>query len=221
MSTTSSVLTDDTLLSRIDRAVLRVEAALNLGSGIVIFALVVLAIANVLMRKLLNAPVPGYIDWTEQFMAVFAFLGLAYVQREGGHIRMDLLVGSLRGRILWLFEFLSVIFMLLVTTALIYGTWFHFLRSFSFESPNWSTDSSIDISLPLWPAKLAVPVALALLWVRLAIQLWAYGRGLRTGADDIVAVPLPEDPATQATKEAATVGAVGADDAPDGGPRHG
>ncbi|MFO6463769.1 TRAP transporter small permease subunit [Jannaschia sp. KMU-145] len=211
MSTTSSVLTDDTLLSRIDRAVLRVESVLNLGSGIVIFALVVLAIANVLLRKLLNAPVPGYIDWTEQFMAVFAFLGLAYVQREGGHIRMDLLVGSLRGRILWLFEFLSVIFMLLVTTALIYGTWFHFLRSFDFGAPNWSTDSSIDISLPLWPAKLAVPVALVLLWVRLAIQIWAYGRGLRTGGDDIVAVPLPEDPAQQATKEAATVGAVSGD----------
>lgn len=188
---------------------LRFEAFLNLLSGIVIFMLVGLAIYNVLARKFLNAPVPGYVDWTEQFMAVFAFLGLAYVQREGGHIRMDIVVGKLRGRLLWLFEFLSVIFMLLVTTALIYGTWFHFDRSFSWTAPNFSTDSSIDIALPLWPAKLAVPFALTILWLRLALQIWAYGRGLRTGDDKIVAVPLPEDPAEQANKEAATV--AGAD----------
>ncbi|WP_179380407.1 TRAP transporter small permease subunit [Jannaschia marina] len=205
MSTPSSVLTDDTRLSRADRLLLRVEALLNLASGITIFALVLLAIANVLLRKFLNAPVPGYIDWTEQFMAIFAFLGLAYVQREGGHIRMDLLVGKLRGRLLWLFEFLSVLFMLLVTTALIYGAWFHFDRSFDWNAPNFSTDSSIDIALPLWPAKLAVPVAFTLLWLRLALQLWAYGRAIRTGAERPVAVPLIEDPAEQANKEAATV----------------
>lgn len=209
MSTISSVATDGSRLSRLDRAILRVEALLNLASGLTIFALVLLAIANVLLRKFLNAPVPGYIDWTQTFMAVFAFLGLAYVQREGGHIRMDLLVGKLRGRVLWTFEFVSTFFMMIVVTALIYGTWFHFLRSFSFDAPNWSTDSTIDIALPVWPAKLAVPVAFALLWLRLALQLWAYARAIRTGEDRPVAVPLVEDPAEQANKEAATV--AGAD----------
>lgn len=209
MSTISSVATDGSRLSRLDRTILRVEALLNLASGLTIFALVLLAIANVLLRKFLNAPVPGYIDWTQTFMAVFAFLGLAYVQREGGHIRMDLLVGKLRGRVLWTFEFVSTFFMMIVVTALIYGTWFHFLRSFSFDAPNWSTDSTIDIALPVWPAKLAVPVAFALLWLRLALQLWAYARAIRTGEDRPVAVPLVEDPAEQANKEAATV--AGAD----------
>ncbi|MEM7490790.1 MAG: TRAP transporter small permease [Pseudomonadota bacterium] len=220
MATTSNVLTDDSTVSRADRTLLKLEKALNLAAGITIFALVLLAIANVLLRKLLNAPVPGYIDWTEQFMAVFAFLGLAYVQREGGHIRMDLLVGNLKGRILWLFEFVSVIFMAVVVTALIYGTWFHFDRSFDVSAPNWSTDSSIDIALPLWPAKLAVPVALAILWLRLVVQIWAYGRGLLRGGDRIVAVPLPENAAEQASKEAASVGALGGD-TPGGDTRRG
>ncbi|CTQ51015.1 TRAP transporter small permease subunit [Jannaschia donghaensis] len=209
MSTPSSVLTDETRLSRLDLATLRVEALLNLMSGITIFALVLLAIANVLLRKFFNAPVPGYIDWTQTFMAIFAFLGLSYVQREGGHIRMDLFVSKLSGRTLWVFEFVSALFMLLVVTALIYGTWFHFLRSFDFAAPNWSTDSTIDIALPVWPAKLVVPIAFALLWVRLALQLWAYGRAIRTGTDAPVGVPLVEDPAVQANKEAATV--AGAD----------
>lgn len=210
MATSSSVLSDKSLLSRVDRAVLAVESTLNLLAGLVIFALVCLACYNVVGRKLLNVPVPGYVDWTEQFMAAFAFLGLAYCQREGGHIRMDILVGALRGRLLWAAEFISVLLMFLLCTALIYGAWFHFERSFDFDAPMWSRDSSIDIALPLWPAKLIVPLSLSVLWLRLLLQLWAYGRAFLRDEERPVAVPLIEDAATQANREAETVG--GADD---------
>ncbi|WP_424967684.1 TRAP transporter small permease subunit [Dinoroseobacter sp. S375] len=201
----SSVLTDETGLSRADRALLRLESVMNLLGGVVIFALVVLAVYNVLGRKFFSAPVPGYVDWTEQFMATFAFLGLAFCQREGGHIRMDIVVGQLRGRTLWFAECLSCIFMLLLTTALIYGTWFHFERSFDFAAPLWSRDSSIDIALPLWPAKLIVPISLALLWCRLVLQIWGFARAFRRNETHPVAVPLIEDAFTQANKEAKTV----------------
>jgi len=202
---TSSVLTDDSALSRWDRAWLKLESIMNLASGMVIFMLVLLACYNVFGRKLFNAPVPGYVDWTEQFMATFAFLGLAFCQREGGHIRMDIVVGQLRGRILWFAELLGVIFMLLLTTALIYGTWSHFDRSFDMGAPLWSRDSSIDIALPLWPAKLVVPIALSVLWVRLALQIWGYARAFARNDSRPVAVPLIEDAATQANREAETV----------------
>ena len=68
---TSSVLEDGSTLSRLDRLWFRFESMLNLLSGIVIFALVGLAVYNVLARKFFNAPVPGYVDWTEQFMATY------------------------------------------------------------------------------------------------------------------------------------------------------
>ncbi|MBV1902670.1 MAG: TRAP transporter small permease [Marinosulfonomonas sp.] len=202
----SSVLSDATRLSKMDRTFLRLESTMNLMSGIVVFLLVMLAVGNVLGRKFFNAPVPGYVDWTEQFMAVFAFLGLAYCQREGGHIRMDIVVGKLRHRPLWFAEFLSTLLMLILTTALLYGTFFHFARSFDWASPLWSRDSSIDIALPLWPAKLVVTFSMAVLWVRLALQLWGFGRALRTNADNPVAIPLIEDPTTQAMHEAEGVG---------------
>ena len=48
-------------------------------------------------------------------------------------------------------------------------------------------------------------VALAVLWVRLALQVWGYGRALLRGDPAPVAVPLIEDPATQAAHEAETV----------------
>ena len=92
------VNTDDSRYSRIDQAVFRIESGLNLAAGLVIFAIMLLAVTQIVGRKLFNAPLPGFIDWVEQSMAVFAFLGVAYCQRVGGHIRMDILIGRLAER---------------------------------------------------------------------------------------------------------------------------
>jgi TRAP-type C4-dicarboxylate transport system permease small subunit len=135
-------------------------------------------------------------------MAVFAFLGIAYAHRLGGQSRMDLLGGKLRGRALWLAELVSSVVILLLVSALIYGTYYHFDRSFDWNAPLFSRDSSIDIALPLWPAKLIVCLSLVLLWVRLVLQIWAYGRALKEGSDCPVAVPMIEDAAQQAAHEA-------------------
>lgn len=199
MSSSSTVLEDSTLLSRADRLYFKLEAFLNLIGGLVIFAVVLLAVANILGRKLFNTPVDGYIDWTEQSMAFFAFLGIAYCQRLGGHIRMDILVGSLRGRALWLFEFVTTSFMLIMTLILVYGSYGHFLRAWT------NGDSSFDIELPTWPAKLVVPIALSVLSLRLILQLWGYARAFKENNNSPVAIPLIEDAATQAAHEAETV----------------
>lgn len=202
MSGSASVLSDSSLLSRVDRWLYKLESVLTLIAGITILGLVFLAVTNILGRWLFNMPVRGYIDWVEQLMAVFAFLGIAYCQRLGGHIRMDLLVGNLRGRPQWVAEFATVFFMLLVTLVLTYGSYLHFWRAFS------NGDSSIDIGLQTWPAKLIIPVALALLSLRLLLQLWGYARAIKTGTDSPVAVPLVEDAATVALREAESIEGV-------------
>jgi len=179
----------------------RLEAWLNGISGAAILVLVCVAAVNVLGRKLFNLPLPGFIDWVEQFLAIFAFFGLAYCQRLGGHIRMDIVIGQFRGRKLWLAEILSTLLMLILTSALVYGSWHHFLRSLDFSSPLWSRDSSIDIALPLWPAKLIVSLSLFLLWLRLLLQLWGYGRALRQNSNRPVAVPMILDAGSVADQE--------------------
>ena len=169
---------------------------LAMFGGVVIFLLVFLATANVLGRWLLGLPISGYIDWVEQAMAFFAFLGLAYTQRNGEHIRMDIVIGKLRGRPLWLAELLSTVLMLGVTVALMYGSYLHFLRAWQIG------DSSLDIHLPTWPAKLVVPVALSLLALRLCLHCWGYARALARGGERPVAVPLLTSPAAAAAAEA-------------------
>ncbi len=199
--TAAPVALDDTRLSKTDQFLHRAESVLNVAGGLVILLLVLVAVINVLGRKLFNLPLPGFIDWVQQFMAIVAFVGIAYCQRNGGHVRMDVVIRRFRGRLLWMAELLSVLLIWLVTTFLIYGSWHHFLRSFDFGSPNWSRDSSIDIGIPLWPAKLIIPLALAVLWVRLIIQIWAYWRAFRFNLKQPAAVPLLLDTAQQAASE--------------------
>ncbi|MEM9257979.1 MAG: TRAP transporter small permease [Pseudomonadota bacterium] len=198
----ATVLQDGSLLSRLDQRLLRLERFLALISGLAVFSLMVLAVISVTGRNAINAPLPGYVDWIEQAMPLIAFLGISYVQRDGGHIRMDIVISRLKGRALWLFELTSVLLILLLMLALVWGSWSHFDRSFDFGAPLWSRDSSIDIGIPLWPAKLLAPVAFSVLCLRLLLQVWGYGKALITGAEHPVAVPLIQDAAAQAAAEA-------------------
>ena len=205
MSAPSNILQDDTALSKLDRKLYWVETKLALLGGIAVFSLMVLAVVSVSGRNFANAPLPGYVDWIEQAMPLIAFVGVSYTQRLGGHIRMDILIGNLRGRPLWLVEMISTAVMLLLMLLLVWGTYSHFLRAFDLNAPLWSRDSSIDISLPLWPSKLIVPIGFSVLSLRLVLQIWGYGRALKTGSTSPVAVPLHEDAATAAANEAASV----------------
>lgn len=202
MASSARILSDHSRLSRIDAAFLRLEVFLGILSGLAVFSLMLIAVISVGGRNFMNQPLPGYVDWIEQLMPLIAFLGVSYVQREGGHIRMDILISRLKGRILWSAELITVLLMLVLMILLVWGSWAHFQRSFDVTMPLWSRDSSMDIALPIWPAKLLAPVAFAVLCMRLCLQAYGYGRAIIRNDDAPVAVPLPLDAAAQAAGEA-------------------
>ena len=101
----AAVLEDGSMLSRLDRTLYSLEQKVAIFSGIMTLMLMVLAVVSVTGRLVFNQPLPGYVDWISQALPFIAFLGLSYTQRDGGHIRMDIVVGQLRGRALWFAEF--------------------------------------------------------------------------------------------------------------------
>jgi len=163
-----------------------VENVFNLIAAFSIIALIFLAVAQVFGRLLFNAPIPGFIDITEQAMAIFAFAGVAYCQRVGGHIRMEIVLGQLRGRALYICEMLGVILIAFTVALLIWGAWYHFDRSWNIG------DSTMDIRLPTWPSKLVVPVALSVLLLRLLLQIYGYARLVADPTRQPIAVPVIE-----------------------------
>ncbi|CTQ64653.1 TRAP transporter small permease subunit [Roseibium alexandrii] len=164
-----------------------VENGFNMIAAFSILSLMFLAVAQVLGRLFFNTPIPGFIDITEQAMAIFAFAGVAYCQRVGGHIRMEIVLGKLRGRTLYIFEMIGVIVIAFTVALLIWGSLYHFDRSWSIG------DSTMDIRLPTWPSKLVIPVALSLLFLRLLMQIYGYARLVRNPDLEPVAVPVIED----------------------------
>ncbi|MFK7745825.1 MAG: TRAP transporter small permease subunit [Roseobacter sp.] len=202
MAGSAAVLEDSSLLSKLDRALLPVERFCALLSGLAIFSLMFLAVYSVTGRKFFASPMLGYVDYIEAAMPIIAIMGVAYVQRDGTHVRMDMLVGALRGRFLWFFELVSVLLILVLILALTWGAWEHFDRSFDCARPLCSRDSSIDVGIPIWPSKLVVPIAFGVLTLRLLLQAWGYGRALVLGLENPVAVPLNLSVAEQARLEA-------------------
>ena len=206
MAGASTVLEDSSLLSRLDRALRPVEVFMAYISGLAAFSLMFLAVWSVLGRRFFDAPLPGYVDVIEFMMPLIAILGVSYVQREGGHIRMDILIGAMRGRVLWLVEMIMVIAIFLLVAGLVWGSWSHFDRSFDCARPLCSRDSTIDLSIPIWPSKIVVPIAFAVLTLRLALQAAAYGRAFWLGLERPPAVPLIQSVEEQARAEAEQVG---------------
>jgi TRAP-type C4-dicarboxylate transport system permease small subunit len=192
-------------LGAIDRAMHAVEKSTALLSGLGIFGLMLIGVAQIFGRKLFNAPIFGYIDIVEIAMSGMVFLGLAYTERLGGHIRMELIVTNLRGRWLWAFELLGVLLALFIVGVLVVYSWDHAMRAY------YSGDSTIDAQYLVWPSKLVVCLSLALLFLRLLVSLWAAARLLGDPSRVPYGVPETIDVEEQAMRDAASVGA-----APDG-----
>lgn len=177
------------------RAWAAVENVMNLVAAASIFFLMFIGVFQVIGRTVFGTAIHGYIDYMEQASALFAFLGISYAQRVGAHIRMDLLLRGFSLRFLWAMEMFCVAVGLVVVTVLVPSTFENFLRAWQLG------DSTIDIKLPIWPTKLLVPVVLAVLWVRMMLQIVDYARLVCYPEAKPISVPVIETIEVQAKHE--------------------
>lgn len=178
----SSVASSAPLLRGADRVLSHAEDGLNLVAALAVFFLMFVGVVQIVGRTVFDFAIYGYIDWIEQSSALFAFLGIAYAQRLGSHIGMDLTMGW-QPALRWRIELFGVVMMMLIVTVLIWASFTNFLRAYAIG------DSTMDIQLPTWPAKAMVPLALGVLWLRLGLQIAGYLRMIRHPDAEPVAVP--------------------------------
>ena len=176
----------------------RVEDGLNLIAALAVFFLMFVGVAQIVGRTIFDFAIYGYIDWMEQASSLFAFLGIAYAQRLGNHIGMDLTMGW-RPQNRWKIELFGVVVAYTIISVLIYASFTNFLRAYSIG------DSTMDIKLPTWPAKFMVPLALSVLWLRLSLQICGYIRMIRHPDAEPIAVPKLITIETQVQDEIAEV----------------
>lgn len=200
ISETSGLSSGDLALTRVDAYLFKVESLFNLIAGTVIFLTMILGVIQVVGRSFFNQPVPAYVDVIELMMATFAFLGIAYCQNLGGHVRMEIVMKHFKGRAFWIAEVVNTILMMSIILILaIYG-YDHFLRAYEFG------DSTIDGDYPLWPSKLIVPIAFGLLLIRLSVNLVGFLRLVVWPNAEPIGVPVIETVDDQAEHEIRTSG---------------
>ena len=194
-NTGENVYVDDSLLSKLDQALTKLEDAMSLASAMVILGLMIFGSLNAIGRKFFSTPVWGYTDLVTLFMVAFSFLAVAAMQRVGGHIRMELFVRKMSGRTLWMVEFFGTLVAIFIMCVLLYYSSTAFMRAFELG------DSTIDRELATWPSKMWVPIAFAVLIARLVLQSWGYMRLIGNPNATPIAVPLMHSEEELASKE--------------------
>ncbi len=184
-------------IDRSDRLLRPVEDLMNLVAALAIMFLMLLGVVQIVLRArwLFNAPIFGYIDLIELVMPALAILGFAYCQREGVHIRMDILIRRFEGRLLWAVETFTTLFTLVIIGLIVRYSWVFFHNAYTLG------DSTRDAELLTWPTKLVIPVAFGVCCLRLVIQLSGSLRLTLWPDLEPVGVVVAKDVAAQAQEE--------------------
>jgi len=153
------------ILRAIEGKIRVVEDWLNLASVFIIMFLMFFATAEIIGRYIFNAPIPGHVEIVELIMAGIVFLGIAYTERVGGHIRMELFVTRvLKGRAYHIAEVITSGLSLLVYV-------FIFIYTFKFTLFSYQIgDVTAYINWPTWPSKLLIPIGSFFLCIRFFIE---------------------------------------------------
>ena len=153
-----------------------VEKASTAVAAFVIFSLMCLVVADVLGRKLFNAPIQGAIEVTELTLVVIVYLSVAYVQGRREHIRLELFSSRAPEYLLKKLDFLSLLLSLVICLII---TW----RVALFAWESWVTDDHMMglVEIPIWPSKVAAFFGFMLLSGRLVIDIVGTVVGVDTG----------------------------------------
>ena len=129
-------------------------------------------VAGLATGTAIGLTIPSYADFTGFFLAAASFLALAHTLRQGGHIRVTLLISHLPDRLARLFEFWSIF----VAGAIsIYFSWYTaILVKESYEFHDLSPGM---IAVPLWIPQTAMLIGLVILSIALIDEFIGLVRG--------------------------------------------
>ena len=143
----------------LDRLVVRISDGLALLGAVGVVAMLVHITAYVIMRQFSHSPVPATVEIVSYYyMVLIAFLPLAWAERRGEMISIEIFAPLMTGRV----GRINEIFVALVTSGvyavLTYTTWLVAMREFSARS----FVISLSVVIPVWPGYFVLPIGFAL-----------------------------------------------------------
>lgn len=152
-----------------DRMLSAIEDGIVVIAGLIVIALMLVVTADVIMRSLFNTPLPNSYEYMELGMVFIVYLGAAQVQREKGHIAIDAVVKKLPPRGRALAEMFGCLVGLVLMLAI--GWWGAQAAWNSYVTSEYIGSVA---RLPVLPARLALLFGVAVLSLRLLIDIFRY-----------------------------------------------
>lgn len=182
------------MLNFFNKKLIAVEDFLVLFVGISIFIVMILTSIQIISR-VLGYPWPAFLELSELSISIFAFLGVAFAQRMDSHIRMELLVANLKGRIKWIVELVATFCAFIVVGILIYYSSLFAIDAYVIG------DSTMDYLFPTWPAKILVPLGFTIWFLRLFLELVGYFKLAINVDSEPMYIPIIKTPEELANDE--------------------
>lgn len=135
-------------------------------AGVATFCIMLLIVANALLRKTINIPIPAALEVTQALLVLVIVLPFAYTQMRHEHVNTIFFTKSLPRRSQ---RFLHIFWLLCgaaLFLAVTYGTFQYGMRSYRINEQVWGA----TIQFPVWPSKLAVSLGTLLFSIQLLLD---------------------------------------------------
>ena len=143
-------------------------SALALIGAVATVALMLHVVADIAMRNLFNRPIPAtYEVVVNYYMVALAFIPLAWVEKSGAMVQVEVINGALNPAMLRLSDALVALISAAIYAALAWVTWQVAVRQTGvggFVTAN-------QIRVPVWPAYWLPPTGFALAALAAALKL--------------------------------------------------
>lgn len=152
------------ILSYPTKGVSSLDRVFGFVLAVIVIFLMLFVSAEVVSRYFIK-PIPGMVEIVKLIMPVVAFLGVAYAQSFRGHIRIELFLYKLKGRVYHFVESLWLVLSLGIFILLAIYTFGNTLDAYR------EGDITAFYYFPTWVSRLLISVGCAVLCFRLIIQL--------------------------------------------------
>lgn len=153
--------------SHLRRIVHQLTQVLAFIAVLCIVAMLLAIVADVTRRTLAGESVPGVVELGEVAMVLIVFLGLGFAERRGAHVSMTLVVRKLRPRTAAIVNGLGLLLVVVVVGWMVWVTADRALDSFADKEFRFGL-----VRVPVWPARIAIAVGLALYFLELVFRLF-------------------------------------------------
>ena len=137
------------------RTVASTSYGMGLLGALLIYALGALVTLNVILR-VADKSITGLTEYASMALVLIAFLGLAYTEREDGHIRIDIVVSRLSPRVQRVLETITCV--LSVPFLIVLVRWTAQMAQHSYRLGSTTMQTSVDV----WIIQMFVPLGLAM-----------------------------------------------------------